>query len=89
MNELSALIEQAKTSSIPLAEEIAEQTERWLTDVASGKLTKIEFQHLLESQKRLVMQQLNTRNIQAQTAVRSLLLKLLAKALKVVINIPN
>jgi hypothetical protein len=75
--QLQNLLQQAKADSSEFAQENAIMLEGWLVQLGKGELNKDEFDDLIDEQRGLVEQFINTQEIAGRSRARDLTLNLL------------
>jgi hypothetical protein len=75
--QLQNLLQQAKTDSREFAQENAALLEKWLLQLGHGELSREDFDELLDEQRALAEQWVNTQAIGGQARARDLTLNLL------------
>src|SRR6476661_1852432 len=75
--QLQSLLQQAKADGNEFAQENATMLEQWLVQLGKGELNKAEFNDLIDEQRALAEQFVNTQEIAGQARARDLTLNLL------------
>src|SRR6476646_52435 len=75
--QLQSLLQQAKADGNQFAQENATMLEQWLVQLGKGELNKAEFNDLIDEQRALAEQFVNTQEIAGQARARDLTLNLL------------
>lgn len=75
--DLQSLLQQAKAEGSEFAKENAAMLEGWVVQLGRGQLNKVEFDALIDEQRALAQQFVNTQDIAAQARARDLSVKVL------------
>lgn len=75
--QLQSLLQKAKAEGTEFAKDNAAMLEKWLVQLSQGQLNKAEFNALIDEQRALAEQFVNTQEIQAQARTRDLTLNVL------------